>query len=83
MRQILLNKLQPATPAERRHGIIVVRKPPDGTYGVVTGKRCLKLLRELEQSALVPADIPIRCVVLGEEGQDSQPPRLTRAEIGN
>jgi hypothetical protein len=36
MRQIPLDKLQPATPAERRHGVIVVRERPDGTYGVVT-----------------------------------------------
>ncbi len=70
MKQIPLDKLQPATPGERHHGVIVVRERPDGTYSVV-GKHCLSILRELEQSGLVTTDIPIRCLVLGEECQES------------
>lgn len=81
MRQIPLDKLQPATPAERRHGVIVVRERPDGTYGVVTGKRCLSILQELEQSGLIPTDIPIHCLVLGEESHDSGPPCLRWTEL--
>ena len=64
MKQIPLDKLQAATQAELEHGLMVVCERSDGSYGVVVGKRCLRILRELEQSGLVPADIPIRCVVL-------------------
>ena len=68
MKQIPLDKLQAATQAELEHGLMVVRERPDGSYGVVVGKRCLKILQELEQSGLLPADIPIRCIVLDEGG---------------
>ena len=69
MKQIPLDKLQVATPAELEHGLMVVCERSDGSYGVVVGRRCLRILRELEHSGLVPADIPIRCLVL-EEGGD-------------
>jgi hypothetical protein len=71
MKLIPLSKLETATLAERQHGVIVVREQPDGGYGVLIGKRCLKILRELEQSGLLPTDIPVRCVVLSDDGEES------------
>ena len=50
MKQIPLDKLQASTLAERQHGVIVVRERPDGSYGVIIGKRCLAILRDLERS---------------------------------
>ena len=68
MRQVPLDKLHAATPAERKHGVIVVREGPDGSYGVVIGKRCLRLLQELHGRGLIPADTPVQCLVLVEGG---------------
>jgi len=68
VKQIPLDKLQASTPAERKHGVIVVHERPDGRYGVVIGKRCLRLLQELHGRDLIPADTPVQCLVLDEGG---------------
>jgi hypothetical protein len=68
MRLIPLDKLQASTPTERKHGVIVVRQRQDGSYRVVIGKRCLRLLQELHGCGLIPADIPVQRFVLDEDG---------------